>query len=303
MNYQHRRGVARKNIFGKGETRQIDRTIENIVTQTETPGRRKKTNRAPLMFLDREYFYILRKMYHTFMFDLKEFAMDFLNISTEDYLHTLVYLTYVQSHIYKLDLTIEKYASHLSNRQQIDFRSTRDDLKRFLSENDLLDRETERCLDLVMRYLTFEYRQVYRNRHVGPDKIFEMLEWKSADLEILRRIILKICEIKIRKKEMVFFRLLDKIREIFDDIRDYEEDQILKNFNTLLSLEHIFPAPGHAAKILGQFIDKEYIRCLRMIRQMDSKKRNKFIAIGERLNQERKFYLAELYRLTGKQGT
>lgn len=288
-----------KNIFGKGETRQIDRALENILINKKNPGSRTVRKQPLITFPDREYFFILRKMYHTFMFDMKEFAIDFLGISIEKYIQSLLYLTYVQSHIYKLDLSIEKRASHLSRYLNVDFRIVKDDLKIFLKEHNLLDAEINRCVNSVMHYLAFEYRQIHQNHSLATNQIFRILEWKSADLEILRRIILKMGDIKIRKKEMEFFRLLDKIREIFDDIRDYDEDQTLKNFNTLLFLKRNYASPDYPFKILKEYINKECTRCLQMAQQMESNKHRKFQAIGERLKQEKKFYLAELHHIAG----
>ena len=288
----------KKNIFGKGETVLIDRMKEKFLIKGNGSALREPASQATITFSNREYFYILRKMYHTFMFDMKEFAVDFYEISIEEYINTLLWLTYVQSVIYKLDLSIEKYASNISTGLDVDFELVRNELKLFLKNHNLFDLEIDRCINSVIQYLVFEKEQIHQNNRLSKEEIFNILDLKSADLEILRRIIIKVCDIRIQKKEMGFFKLLDKIREIFDDIRDYEEDLNLKNFNTLLYLKRGCDSPDLALDILEEYIEKECARCVSFAEQMGGKKRNKFLAIGTRLKQEKNFYLTELHRLS-----
>jgi len=287
----------RKSVFGKGETVWIDRAMEKFDVHGINTVPPVVNESAWGSFSNKEYFYILRKIFHTFMFDMKEFAIDIYNLSTEEYINALTWLTYVQSIIYKLDLSIEKQASNLIPDVKIDFNTVGDELKSFLKEHKLLDAEIIRCIDDVIRYLSFEKAQIHQKKRLCAEEIFKVLELKSADLEVLRRIILKVYHINVSQKEMKFFKLLDKIREVFDDIRDYEEDLTLKNFNTIIYLSSNINSTNAAIKVLTEYIEQECARCLSLAEQTAKNKQKKFLAVCQRLNEEKKYYIKLLHML------
>jgi hypothetical protein len=289
--------LMKKNVFGKGETVWIDRAMEKFDVHeinTVSPVENDSTLGS---FSNKEYFYILRKIFHTFMFDMKEFAIDIYNLSTEEYINALTWLTYVQSIIYKLDLSIEKQASNLIPDVQIEFNTVGDELKSFLKDHKLIDDEIVRCIDDVIKYLSFEKAQIRQKKRLCAEEIFKVLELKSADLEVLRRIILKVYHINVSQKEMKFFKLLDKIREIFDDIRDYEEDLTLKNFNTIIYLSHENNSTDTAIHLLEQYIEQECNYCLSLAQKMSKNKQKKFLTVCQRLNEEKKYYIKLLHIL------
>ena len=287
----------RKSVFGKGETVWIDRAMEKFDVHGINTVPPVVNESAWGSFSNKEYFYILRKIFHTFMFDMKEFAIDIYNLSTEEYINALTWLTYVQSIIYKLDLSIEKQASNLIPDVKIDFNTVGDELKSFLKEHKLLDAEIIRCIDDVIRYLSFEKAQIHQKKRLCAEEIFKVLELKSADLEVLRRIILKVYHINVSQKEMKFFKLLDKIREIFDDIRDYEEDLTLKNFNTIIYLSSNINSTNAAINLLTEYIEQECARCLSLAEQTAKNNQKKFLTVCQRLNEEKKYYIKLLHML------
>ncbi len=287
----------KKDIFGKGEAVLIDRIMEKLPLDKNKAVQSKTKNMEILALSNKEYFYILRKIFHTFMFDMKEFAIDTYDLSVEEYINALTWLTYVHSIIYKLDLNIEKQASHILPEADIDFESVRTEINLFLQEHNLLDAVIEKCVERVIRYLAFEQQQLRQNNRLSAAEIFRILELKSADLEVLRRIILKVGKIDIPQQEMEFFNLLDKIREIFDDIRDYQEDLTLKNFNTFIYLNKDCQSSEQAIEVLEKYIEQESARCLSLIDRIEHNKQKKFLTICARLKQEKKYYLDRLHQI------
>ena len=287
----------KKDIFGKGEAVLIDRIMEKLPMDLNKAVQSKTKNMEIPALSNKEYFYILRKIFHTFMFDMKEFAIDTYDLSVEEYINALTWLTYVHSIIYKLDLNIEKQASHILPEADIDFESVRTEINLFLQEHNLLDAVIEKCVERVIRYLTFEQQQLRQNSRLSAAEIFGILELKSADLEVLRRIILKVGKIDIPQQEMEFFNLLDKIREIFDDIRDYQEDLTLKNFNTFIYLRKDCQSSEQAIEVLEKYIEQESASCLSLVGYLEQNKQKKFLTICARLKQEKKYYLDRLHQI------
>jgi hypothetical protein len=285
----------KKDIFGKGEAVLIDRIMEKLPMDQNKAVQSKIKNMDILALSNKEYFYILRKIFHTFMFDMKEFAIDTYDLSVEEYINALTWLTFVHSLIYKLDLSIEKQASHILPDADIDFDSVRSEINLFLQEHNLLDAEMQKCVERVIRYLAFEQQQLRQNNRLSAAEIFRILELKSADLEVLRRIIMKVGKIDISQQEMEFFNLLDKIREIFDDIRDYQEDLTLKNFNTIVYLNRDCQSAEQAREVLEKYIEQESNRCLSLVEYLRQDKRKKFLTICARLKQEKKYYIEQLH--------
>ena len=287
----------KKDIFGKGEAVLIDRIMEKLPLDQNKTVLPRTASLDILALSNKEYFYILRKIFHTFMFDMKEFAMDTYGLPAEEYINALTWLTYVHSIIYKLDLSIEKQASRLVPDSDLDFESARNEINQFLQEHNLLDAGIKNGVERVIRYLAFEQQQLRHNNRLSAAEIFRILELKSADLEVLRRIILKVGKLEIAQPEMDFFNLLDKIREIFDDIRDYQEDLTLKNFNTVIYLDQDCQSPEQARQLLEKYIEQEAARCLALVDQIEKDKQKKFLTICARLKQEKKYYLEQLHKL------
>jgi hypothetical protein len=287
----------KKNIFGKGEVVLIDRIMEKLPLDQNKAVHSKTKSMEILTLSNKEYFYILRKIFHTFMFDMKEFAIDTYDLSVEEYINALTWLTYVHCIIYKLDLSIEKQASNILPDADIDFESVRTEINLFLQEHNLLDAGIENCVERVIRYLAFEQQQLRQDNRLSAAEIFKILELKSADLEVLRRIILKVGKIDIAQQEMEFFNLLDKIREIFDDIRDYQEDLTLKNFNTFIYLNKDCRSSEQAIEVLEKYVEQESARCLSLVDHIELNKQKKFLTICARLKQEKKYYLERLHQI------
>ena len=286
-----------KDHFGKGETVLIDRKREPFPAVMASAISQQANGSGTVAFSHQEYFFVLRKMFQTFMFDMKEFAMDFLDLSVEQYLESLTWLTFVQSIIYKLDLEVERQASAVTADMRIDFTAARNDLLSFFKEHRLYDPDIQRCTDHVIEFLTFEKEQLHQDKTWPPEEIFRILKLKSADLEILRRVILKVHNLILPEPEMDFFRLLDTIREVFDDIRDYEEDRTLKSYNTFRYLQRGCDTSDAAVKILQKFLEKECERCLSLAKKVEKLKRKKMLAICERLEEEKNYYLGQLQQL------
>jgi hypothetical protein len=196
-----------------------------------------------------------------------------------------------------MDLSIEKQASRRTPAVEIDFEAERKEIILFLQEHDLLDTELEKCVDKVIRYLMLEQEQLRQNSRLTSAEIFGILEFKSADLEVLRRIISKVGKFIVLPQEMEFFKLLDKIREIFDDIRDYAEDSTLKNFNTIIYLNEECKSSKKAVEILLKYFDQESARCRALVDHIEKKKQKNFLAICARLKEEIKYYLQRLHQL------
>jgi hypothetical protein len=287
----------KKDIFGKGEVVLIDRIMEKLPLDQNKAVHSKTKSMEILTLSNKEYFYILRKIFHTFMFDMKEFAIDTYDLSVEEYINALTWLTYVHCIIYKLDLSIEKQASNILPDADIDFESVRTEINLFLQEHNLLDAGIENCVERVIRYLAFEQQQLRQDNRLSAAEIFKILELKSADLEVLRRIILKVGKIDIAQQEMEFFNLLDKIREIFDDIRDYQEDLTLKNFNTFIYLNKDCRSSEQAIEVLEKYVEQESARCLSLVDHIELNKQKKFLTICARLKQEKKYYLERLHQI------
>jgi hypothetical protein len=292
----------KKNVFGKGESVIIDRIIEKFPVAENIHSRQKTNASTTIAFSNKEYFYVLRKMFHTFMFDIKEFAVDFLDTPLEEYINQLVWLTYVQTVIYKLDLSVEKLASNFSELD-IHIEAVRNELILFFKEHNLYDTEMEESIDNVIKFLAVEREKIRQDTRLSLNDIFYTLELKSADLEVLRRIVLKVGNARISEGEMEFFKLLDKIREIFDDIRDFEEDRTLKNFNTVLNIQSICHTADAAFKILTDYIENECKRCLFLAETMKTRKRRKLLAICARLDEEKNYYFNLLRQIPFQQMT
>jgi hypothetical protein len=287
----------KKDVFGKGETVLIDRIAEKLPAAENRPGYPDTSGLSIKGLSDREYFYILRKIFHTFMFDMKEFAMDVCGLSVEKYINTLLWLTHIQSLIYRIDLSIEKQAGKQLPEPGIDLGRMQNEIVIFLREHSLFDSEIDRCLEDVFRYLRFEMQQIGNHSVLSQQEIFNVLNLKSADLEVLRRIILKINNSHIPDAEMKFFRLLDKIREVFDDIRDFEEDLALGDYNTVIYLVRSCTTPAEAAGLVQTYIEQEYDRIRSLADTIDGKRYKKILAVCARLEEEKKYYLHQVLTL------
>ncbi len=287
----------RTEIFGKGETEIIDRKKEIF------PGKRKEyemnsQNSKLSLFREtfhEEYFYTLRKIFHTFMFDMKEFAIDFYGIEIEEFIQSLMWLTYVQVLVYEMDLNIE--LSGGDPRSETNLSLTGRQIHDFLREHDLYDEEIGRCIDEVVDYLRREREDADSRAEYRPEQIYQILELKSSDLELLRRIILKTCGIYATPEEVEIFKLLDKIREIFDDIRDYEEDHERVNFNTIIYMQKSQGGIVKGVETSAEYIDSECKRLKSLIDRQNGEQKEKFLQIYERLITEKDYYIGELLKL------
>jgi hypothetical protein len=275
----------KKQLFGKGETIALDRKTEIIQSRQSISG-----ENSAFKLAHGEYFYVLRKIFHTFMFDMKEFAIDFYGLPVEKYMSALLWMTYVQTVIYELDLCLEMQAGNINTNTELDIDSYHDGIKAFLQEHHLLDADIQRCLARTMQYLKIEKEEIHNNPAISHNYVYEMLNYKSADLELLRRILLKVCNLQIENVEMDFFKLVDKIREVFDDIRDYDEDLRLKNFNTVLFQRRLLGTAEKAAQSIQQYVDGECLKCLDLIKLTPVARKNKFLDIHSRLDEEKKYF-------------
>ena len=290
--------MINKQVFGKGEAALIDRKKEIFppaITAT-SQAQAEAFHRYHDAYLG-EYFYILRKIFHTFAFDMKEFAVDFYEVPVEVFVRALTWLTYVQTIIYEMDVNTEQEGAGSNQRSAMDLAQVGQNIVSFLREHDLLDDDIERCVNEVVEYLLKEQSELHGKSDFTRDEIFKMLDLKSADLEMLRRILMRVCSIPVNDEEMRIFKLIDKIREVFDDIRDYEEDKEIANFNTVIFLRKLGGDVQRGTDMLREFVSSEMRQVHQWIAELDKERAAKLSAIYSRLEEEQGYFLAELDKL------
>lgn len=287
-----------KEVFGKGEVALIDRRKEVFpaLVTAENPTHSEAFRRYHQAYLQ-EYFYSLRKIFHTWAFDIREFAIDFHGITVEKYISSLVWLTYVQTIIYEMDIHVEHEGAGAARRSAMNLARVGDGILSFLREHDLLDEQIERCVNDVVLYLRRERNQLHDKVEYTEEEIFATLDLKAADLEMLRRILLRVCDIEPRETELRVFKIIDRVREAFDDIRDYHEDLELANFNTVVYLQKRGGDMKRGAEILSRFIDNELKEVQNLIAGLDPGPRGKLGAIYERLETECSYFMRQLAEL------
>ena len=290
--------MIEKHVFGKGEATLIDRrqeTFPSLIT-AENPAQADAFRRYHDAYLE-EYFYILRKIFHTWAFDLREFALDFHEVPVDRFIQALVWLTYVQTIIYELDIHIEHEGVGAHRRSAIRLADVEDKILSFLDDHDLVDDEIRRCLGDVILYLRKERDELHEKFEFSEQQIFAILDLKSADLELLRRIFLRACNVEQDEEELRIFKRIDKIRETFDDIRDYFEDLEIANFNTVICLQKLGGNMQEGAAILNLYVEEELEVTRKLIAHLDPHRREKLGHIFHRLKEEKKYFMAELNEL------
>jgi len=289
--------VIDKEIFGKGEATLIDRRVESFPHLAEQPQSPSETFQQYHDAFLREYFYVLRKIFHTFAFDMKEFAIDFHEVQLDRFLRALTWLTYVQTIVYEMDINVEQ--EHLSSPSPNgpDLERVGQRIARFLDDHDLLDPEIHRCVNQIVTYLQTERRDLRGKAEYSKEEVLSILELKSSDLDMLRRILLRLFDIPADPQEMAVCKRIDQVREVFDDIRDYYEDVEIANFNTVIFLQKIGGDMNHGSELLKGFLADEMKHIFTLIHEFDSLRQSKLQAIFDRLQEEEKYFLDELDRL------
>jgi hypothetical protein len=289
--------MIERGVFGKGETALIDRKAEAFPFSSGGPSH------PPITFQEYhdgfmgEYFYILRKIFHTFAFDMKEFAIDFYEVPLDLFLRALTWLTYVQTIVYEMDINVEKEEIGALAPNGPDLERGGRRIVEFLADHDLLDPEIERCVGQVVTYLERERRDLRGKAEYSEAEILSILELKSSDLEMLRRLLLRLFEIPADSQEMAIFRRIDQVREVFDDIRDYHEDQKIANFNTVIFLQKIGGDMRRGSELLRRFVEEEMRGIARLVEALDRERQSKLQAILDRLDGEKEYFLEELDHL------
>lgn len=287
-----------RSVFGKGEVTLIDRRPEvfpSMIT-AENPAQAEAFRRYHEAYLD-EYFYILRKIFHTWAFDMREFAIDFHGVSVERFVQSLVWLTYIQTIIYEMDIHTEQEGARAHRRSAMSLEAIGQRIVTFLAEHDLLDEQIRRCVLEVITYLRKERDDLHQKVEYTEEQIFETLDLKSADLEMLRRICLRVCGLETREEEMQVFKRIDTIRETFDDIRDYFEDLEIANFNTVIFLQKLGGDMRRGSQTLERFLDREMQNTRQLIDAFEPARREKFDVIFGRLVEERAYFLELLTKI------
>jgi hypothetical protein len=283
-----------RDIFGKGEAALIDRRAESFPHRAaEPPGSTAAFQQYHDAFM-REYFYILRKIFHTFAYDMKEFAIDFHEVGLDLFLRALTWLTYIQTIVYEMDIYVEREQVGAAPESAPDLGRVGQRIAGFLQEHDLLDAEILRCIKEVVAYLNKERLELRGKAEYSREEILSILALKSADLEILRRVLLRLFGIPADPDEMRVFKRIDQVREVFDDIRDYHEDLEIANFNTVIFLQKIGGDMNRGCELLRQFLGEEMGRIAMLVEEFEPRRREKFQAIFCRLEEETTYFLAEL---------
>ncbi|MEM7048364.1 MAG: hypothetical protein AAF604_01840 [Acidobacteriota bacterium] len=223
--------------------------------------------------------------------------MEFHEQPVDEYIQSLVWLTYVQTIIYELDINTEQEGAGANRRSAMRLAEVGAGIEEFLEEHDLSDVRIRQCLRDVIQYLRKERDELHDKIQYSREEIFAILDLKSADLGLLRRIYLRVADLECRESEMAIFRRIDKIRETFDDIRDYFEDLEIANFNTVICLQKLGGDMLGGAKILNDFVEAEMERARSEIALLDAGRRQKFELIFERLLEEKTYFMAELAKL------
>ncbi len=169
-------------------------------------------------------------------------------------------------------------------------------LLHFLRAHQLADAEIERALAMVIHYLCHEGD--YQQADYGGDvaRVFHLLDCKTADLEILYRLTDRLGGLGSSANEFEIFRRLERVREIFDNIRDYGEDTRANSFNTVHCLEVLYGREDAYAQIL-RFLAQEYAEIARLIQREDNDKQERFALLEIRWERESLHYVGELNHL------
>jgi len=270
--------------FGHGERAELARSdVEAMVAG----------HRRALKLTDGQYACILQKVFHTFLYDLREFAVDYFDVGSERFLSALPWLTFFQTIIYELDLIAEGALASDRPIPAEEIAERGEELRSFLRSNRLSDPETEAALEQVIHYLSHEAEHRKTDHAVDVNQVLELLDWKTADLEILLRLVLRLCEIQAAPHELHIFRLLERVREVFDDIRDYHEDAATRSFNVVGNLEKLL-GRGKAHRTIVEYVEQEYAQIDRLIEQEEGERRARFALLTPRWRDERRHYLGEL---------
>jgi len=258
--------------FGKGERMALDRVSrpQNVPYESE-------------LFPHEGFFHNLRKVFHTFMYDMKEFLVDFYGVSTEDYVNTLFWLTYLQSWVYEVDTMLEM-------GRKVDLDEFTDEFTAFLKEHELL---TPFIRDNLLRGIReFWKDESIRERVRDPDFLDGALGLKCLDVTLSRRVAILINDIDEDTRVLDIWNTFDKIREVFDDVRDLCEDAESANTNIVLGL--LSQGEGLAKEKILTYIDDGLMSVEGEIIHLPQNQRATLGGILGKLRVERLYYVEML---------
>lgn len=233
-------------------------------------------------------FTVLQKIFHSFTYDIREFAIDYLEISLENFLNSLSFLTYLHLLMYEIDMYIENDNINVNN-----IKSIYNKIINFLKQNGLYDENILKCIENADRYRLLTER-IRNGSTIKISEANHALGLKVSDLELLKIVLVKINHKKIPAKKFIIFHKIDIIREVFDDIRDYEEDQKTISFNICYCYNKRYGSELGKEK-LKTYIEKEIEKLKINIRKENDEK---LLKIVTNLQIEKRYYFNKLYSLT-----
>lgn len=219
----------------------------------------------------------LDKIHEIHALDMKEFLLEFFEIDLEVFIRTLSKLTYFELFIYWIDDELEK-------GNNIDIQGLQDQL---FNELERVGIFSDRLESIIQKLSGDIAMAVYQSRFENPtvEQILQHVHLKSADMTFLRHIALEINGILPDNNVMDFFMHVDNIREYFDDIQDYEEDEEF-DFNFIYRLEKILDQESLLSVLWDTFSSE--MHCMKGIAEItdDESTKRKFEVTIEKLQKE-----------------
>jgi len=220
------------------------------------------------------------KVSHTLNNDLREYAVEFLGLSRPEYRGLMGKLWRVQEKVYDIDYLGE--SRRMPSPVQLSSLWTR--LGRCLRAEGWWTRRSALLIGRLITYQGIEACMHLRSA-VPEHLVAQAPHLKSADIQLLRMITETESQASVSPTAKAFFEEVDATREIFDDIRDFDEDAHTLNFNLLHYRRHT-----HSWRLTRRIIDdtitihlSRVIAALRVLSGVEAQ-RGQYIA--ERLTEE-----------------
>jgi len=161
---------------------------------------------------------------------------------------------WISCFIYDIDEEIEQGRSPEEALDRLD------DLSAYLRARMVLDASVVSLLDDARRYYRFEHGVLRRGKAYSLDDLAEMTRNRSFDLRLMHRVLAQKSRRGYREELFDWFRALEMLMEIEDDIASVEEDAKRRTFNIAYLAVQNSPDGGAAfVERLRRWVEDELV--------------------------------------------